>query len=301
MVAVDDYFDGIYAQERVRPRVSVSVYVCVSLYDPRVYVRFSHCYLHRELQLAFSTPDLVYDAVVCFPLFHRFSIVIECGIWLSYFMIITFYRNRRVFALTFKNIRANARVTMKFHIQYKMKKKTKKLRTFSTSIIDQTNLTTELKDAGWVVDLNLGVIFPFHPPPSPTENRPQENQLAIGKPVTFPLLDKEKVYKCKMGKTFMVILPGLSVVVEFCSRFNFRGEKGKSHFLMLTTTQTLRCRHLSQYFHVGLMAFNTLMPSGVVNPYQLDLSIFSFKDIWCIFSFLRKFRTEIIVCKQCRP
>ena len=45
LVVVDDYFDGIYAQKRVRPRVSVSVYVCVSLYDPRMHVRFLHCYL----------------------------------------------------------------------------------------------------------------------------------------------------------------------------------------------------------------------------------------------------------------
>ena len=50
-------------------------------------------------------------------------------------------------------------------------------------------------------------------------HRPSENQLAIAKPVTFPHLEKEKVYKCKMGKTFIVILPGESVVVEFYSRF----------------------------------------------------------------------------------
>ena len=30
LVVVDDYFDGIYAQVWVRPRVSVSVYVLVS-------------------------------------------------------------------------------------------------------------------------------------------------------------------------------------------------------------------------------------------------------------------------------
>ena len=36
LVAVDDYFDGIYSQVRVRPRVSVSVYVCLRLYHPRV-------------------------------------------------------------------------------------------------------------------------------------------------------------------------------------------------------------------------------------------------------------------------
>ena len=34
---------------------------------------FLHCYLHRKFQLAFSIRDLVYDAVVFFLLFHRFS------------------------------------------------------------------------------------------------------------------------------------------------------------------------------------------------------------------------------------
>ena len=116
----DDYFDGIYAQMRVRPRVSVSVYVCVKLYDPRVHVRSLHCYLRRKLQLAFSTPDLVYDAVLFFLVFYRFSVVVGCGIWLSYFRItcITFFRLRRVFALPFQKFRANVHVTMKFHIQY---------------------------------------------------------------------------------------------------------------------------------------------------------------------------------------
>ena len=68
--------------------------------------------------LCLSTPDLVYDAVVFFLLFHRFSVVVGCGIWLSYFMIITFYRHRCVFALTFQKYWANVHVTMKFHIQY---------------------------------------------------------------------------------------------------------------------------------------------------------------------------------------
>ena len=36
---VDDYFDGIYAQVWPRPRVSVSVYVGMSLYDPCVHVQ----------------------------------------------------------------------------------------------------------------------------------------------------------------------------------------------------------------------------------------------------------------------
>ena len=53
-----------------------------------------------------------------FLLFHRFSVVVGCGIWLSYFMIITFQRQRGVFALTFKKFKANVHVTMKFHIQY---------------------------------------------------------------------------------------------------------------------------------------------------------------------------------------
>ena len=73
---VDDYFDGINAQVWPRPGVSVSVYVGVSLNDPRVHVRILHCYLHRKLQLAFSTPDFVYDAVVFFLRFHRFSVVV---------------------------------------------------------------------------------------------------------------------------------------------------------------------------------------------------------------------------------
>ena len=77
------------------------------LYDPRVHVRFLHCYLHRKWQLAFSMiPDLVYDVVVFFLLFHRFSVVVGCGICLSYFMFITFYRHRCVFALTFQKFRA---------------------------------------------------------------------------------------------------------------------------------------------------------------------------------------------------
>ena len=61
-------------------------------------------------------------------------------------------------------------------------------------------------------------------------HRPSENQLAIAKPVTFPHLEKEKVHKCKMGKTFMVILPGVSVVVEFYSVFNFRERRGNPTF-----------------------------------------------------------------------
>ena len=76
MVVVEDYFDGIYAQVWPHPGVSVNVYVGVSLYDPRVHVRILHCYLHRKLQLAFSTPDLVYDAVVFFLRFHRFPVVV---------------------------------------------------------------------------------------------------------------------------------------------------------------------------------------------------------------------------------
>ena len=38
---------------------------------------FLHCYLHKKLQLAFSTPDLVNDAVVFFLLFHRFSVWLD--------------------------------------------------------------------------------------------------------------------------------------------------------------------------------------------------------------------------------
>ena len=49
LVLDDDYFDGIYTQVRMRPRVFVSVYVCMRLYDPRVHMYdFLHCYLHRK-------------------------------------------------------------------------------------------------------------------------------------------------------------------------------------------------------------------------------------------------------------
>ena len=48
-----------------------------------------HCYLHSKLQLYFSTPDLVYDAVVFFLLFHRFWG--GCGIRLYWFLIISFF------------------------------------------------------------------------------------------------------------------------------------------------------------------------------------------------------------------
>ena len=109
----------MYAQVRVRvrPRLSVSVYVC-----------FLHCYLHKKLELAFCTPDYVYYAVGFFLLFRRFSVVVGCGIWLSYFMTITFYRHRRVFA--FQKFRTNVHVRMKFHIQYNFKNTTLKTSNF---------------------------------------------------------------------------------------------------------------------------------------------------------------------------
>ena len=71
-----DIFITCPAKSMHREPVSVSVYLGVSLYDPRVRVRVLHCYLHRKLQLAFSTPDHVYDAVVFFLRFHRFSVVV---------------------------------------------------------------------------------------------------------------------------------------------------------------------------------------------------------------------------------
>ena len=48
----------------------------MSLYDSRVHERFLHRYLHRKVQLAFSTSDLVYDAVVFFLLFRLFSVMV---------------------------------------------------------------------------------------------------------------------------------------------------------------------------------------------------------------------------------
>ena len=81
----------LYAQVRVRPRASLSVYVCVSLYDPRMHVSFLHCYLHRKLQLAFSTPDLVYDAVVFFLFSIGFLLWldVELGCLISWLLLFT--------------------------------------------------------------------------------------------------------------------------------------------------------------------------------------------------------------------
>ena len=92
LVVVDDYFAG-YMRKGGRVHVYVSVYVGVSLYDPRVHVRVLHCYLHRNLALLI---------LYIFLRFHRFSVVVWCGIWMFYFMIITFYRHRLVFALMFQ-------------------------------------------------------------------------------------------------------------------------------------------------------------------------------------------------------
>ena len=50
---------GIYGQVRVRPCVSVSACVCVSLCDPCVPICLLHCYLLRNLQQAFSALDLL--------------------------------------------------------------------------------------------------------------------------------------------------------------------------------------------------------------------------------------------------
>ena len=85
LVVDNDYFYGIYAQMRVRPRVSVGVYVCVL-----------HYYLHRKLQLVLSTPDLVYDAVV-----YDFLLAsVFCCDWISKLVVLFhdyfFYRHSRV-------------------------------------------------------------------------------------------------------------------------------------------------------------------------------------------------------------
>ena len=86
---------------------------------------FLQCYLHRKLQLAFSTPNLVYDAVVFFLLFHRFSVVVGCGIWLLLF--------------TFQKFWANVHVTMKFLIQYNEIQNTKNFELFQqVFLIKQT-------------------------------------------------------------------------------------------------------------------------------------------------------------------
>ena len=54
---VDDTFDGVYAQVRVRPRVSVSVYVCGSLYDPRVHSKK----ISNDQELIQSDPTSCYQ------------------------------------------------------------------------------------------------------------------------------------------------------------------------------------------------------------------------------------------------
>ena len=72
------------------------------------------------------------------PTFPFFSIVVGCGISLSYFMIITFYKHRRAFALTFRMFRANVHVTIKLYIQYnwiQYTKKKKKHQTFSQLVV----------------------------------------------------------------------------------------------------------------------------------------------------------------------
>ena len=84
----------------------------------------------------------------------------------------------------------------------------------------------------------------------------------------------------------MVILPRVSVVVDFYNRFYFREKRGyptidSGHYS--NTLQQIPLTVLSR----DLMVFNPLMPSGVVCPYQLDFSIFSFSGIWCTFSFLK--------------
>ena len=115
LVVDADNFDGIYAQVRVRPSVSVSVHVCVTLYDSCVHVCF---YIATYLGNCSYLLDSCRWCRCFLPIFHRFSIVVGCGIWLPYFMIITFCRHIRAFALTFQKFRANVIVTIKFHIQY---------------------------------------------------------------------------------------------------------------------------------------------------------------------------------------
>ena len=107
--------------------------------------------------------------------------------------------------------------------------------------------------------------------------------LVIGKPVTYRLLEKEKVYKCKMGNKFMVILPGVSVVVKFQSRFGVGGgclgggvggEKEKTHYLMLASTQTLAVSILSEIliwvWKQSLLIFTyveiNVLPKQILSP-----------------------------------
>ena len=43
------------------------------------------------------------------------------------------------------------------------------------------------------------------------------------------------------------------------------------------------------------------MPSGVVHPFKLDLSIFSFMDVWYIFSFLMHFEQKLLYANNVDP
>ena len=46
---------------------------------------------------------------------------------------------------------------------------------------------------------------------------------------------------------------------------------------------------------------NPYKPSGLAHPYQLDVSVSNFRGVWCTFSFLILFQTEIPVSEQWRP
>ena len=51
----------------------------------------------------------------------------------------------------------------------------------------------------------------------------------------------------------------------------------------------------------GLNVFDPLIPGGVVHPYQLDLSIVSFRDAWCIFSFVMYFAEKFVYANNVDP
>ena len=79
--------------------------------------------------------------------------------------------------------------------------------------------------------------------------------MAKAKPVTFPHLEKEKAYKCKMGKTFMVILPGVNVVVEFYSRYFF--------FLISGGEGEIPLSHTGHYTNTPLQTHLTVLSCGL--------------------------------------
>ena len=65
-----------------------------------------------------------------------------------------------------------------------------------------------------------------------------------------------------------------------------------THFVFpLVESLIFEIDFFSEYMYVVMMSYSDLeinsnMPSWLVNPYHLDVSIFDFRGVWCIFSLL---------------